>query len=64
VLADYGLAQYANACEGFTALKPAKQDQYQKNNDDETEPAAAVIPGPIKWAATTEPAESAKQDDD
>jgi hypothetical protein len=47
----------------FGTLQPAEQNQDQQHNDYETEAAATVITGAVKWAASVT-AKSAKQYDD
>src|SRR5580704_12679469 len=42
---------------------PAEQDQNQKDDNHDAQPAATVVAGAVEWPAA-EPAESPQQDDD
>jgi hypothetical protein len=46
-----------------SSSNPAKQNQYQKDDDYDSQAATAVVAGPVEWAATKS-AETSKQDDD
>jgi hypothetical protein len=54
---------YLSIVRALSSLYPSHQQKHDQNNDDETEPAASVISGPVKWPSP-DAAETSKQGDD